>query len=612
MKLHWKIGWVLVMIAASALAALGVNKAVLLYMDDETKQQADKIQDVKNQPQSKSEQALPIKTVKAYYKAIKEKDIEAACKQLTDCPNLHTAYLLSFSAVEVIEIKERLSNGNTATIRSKTIQMENGEEKEKTVWDWSLRHNAGGWVVRDTELVLRLVQRDYGTLKKRPQPDPVIDENVAGQAANAVITFYNAVGSGNCEKALKIRPSYNRLSCEQVSNTKVHAAKEQYNHHGQAVIYIEISYKKGEVSRDWKGHVKLKHESGQWLIKTYRSNMAAQEFINKYVDYDTSPSINKGPYAINMEEQSFGSMAVLQGCWSPSELEGTPADTRIIKPDPNPYTRPPARQDPKNRATALPDQLHGSIRSVSPPQEKKLVALTFDLCERTKEKTGYDREIFNYLRDNNLKATFYAGGKWMHSHPEKAMQIMADPRFEVGNHAWTHGNLRLIKGREMKNQVDYTQAQYELLWEELARRQCAVKAGYEEMLKIPRIPLNFRFPYGTCSDESLEYLAGVGLPAIQWNVVTGDPYHKQTASGIADIVLRETKPGSIIIMHANCRGHGTAEALPIFVPKLRQRGFSFITVSELLRSGKPFVVDECYENKPGDNLHYDRMFGKGT
>ena len=620
MKLHWKIGWVLLMVTVAALAAFGVTKAVLHYTGEKTKQQGDKVIDNGKGPRAArnkyhppgDKKASPVETIKEYYYAIKAKDLEAACKLQADCPNLHTTFLLSFSAVEVIEIRERTNNGNIATIRSKTILMEDGKEKGKTVRDWKLRHYPNGWIIFDTELVVRLIEKDYGIPTNKPQPKLIIDKDVAGQAANAVMNFYNAVGSGSCEKALKIRPSYKRRSCREVGNTKVHAAEEIYNHHGQAVVYIEISYDKGGVQRDWQGHVKLVSEQGQWLIKTYRSEMSAREFIKKYVDYESFLPKNKKSSAASMEDQSFGSMAVLRSCWSPGELEGQPSDARIIKPDPHPYTRPPAREKPKNQAAALPDQLHGSIRSVSPPPRKKPVALTFDLCERTKEKTGYDREIFNYLRNNNIKATFYAGGKWMHSHPEKAKQIMADPRFEVGNHAWTHGNLRVIKGREMRNQVDYTQAQYELLWEELAGQECAINAGYKEMLEIPRIPLTFRFPYGTCNDESLSYLAKQGLPAIQWNVVTGDPYHKQTASGIANIVLRKAKPGSIIIMHANCRGHGTAEALPMFVPKLKERGFSFVTVSELLRYGKPFVVDECYEKKSEDNLHYDKIFGKGT
>jgi peptidoglycan/xylan/chitin deacetylase (PgdA/CDA1 family) len=45
------------------------------------------------------------------------------------------------------------------------------------------------------------------------------------------------------------------------------------------------------------------------------------------------------------------------------------------------------------------------------PGGEKLVALTFDLCERADDRTGYDRAIVNYLRAHAIAATFFAGGK---------------------------------------------------------------------------------------------------------------------------------------------------------------------------------------------------------
>jgi len=69
---------------------------------------------------------------------------------------------------------------------------------------------------------------------------------------------------------------------------------------------------------------------------------------------------------------------------------------------------------------------------------------------------------------------------------------------------------------------------------------------------------------------------------------------------------------SIIIAHANCRAYNTAKALPLFIPELRRRGYQFVTVSELLKSGKVITAKTCYELKPGDNKKYDRLFGKGT
>jgi hypothetical protein len=70
-------------------------------------------------------------------------------------------------------------------------------------------------------------------------------------------------------------------------------------------------------------------------------------------------------------------------------------------------------------------------------------------------------------------------------------------------------------------------------------------------------------------------------------------------------VLAEARPGSIIVAHANGRGLRTAEALPLFVPQLRAKGFEFVTVGELLAAGEPEVAPTCYERRPGDNTRYD-------
>ncbi len=60
-------------------------------------------------------------------------------------------------------------------------------------------------------------------------------------------------------------------------------------------------------------------------------------------------------------------------------------------------------------------------------------------------------------------------------------------------------------------------------------------------------------------------------------------------------VVGHVRPGSIVIFHANGRGWHTSEAIPTIIAKLRERGYEFVTVSELLRAGRPVVENRCYE-----------------
>jgi len=322
-------------------------------------------------------------------------------------------------------------------------------------------------------------------------------------------------------------------------------------------------------------------------------------------------------------QPSFGGQAILTKCWSTKELEGTLADKKIIHYKHCPQSQPNCRK-PSAGVMALSDNLGmvipagsqkilgKSIRSVQTVSNDKHIALTFDLCESAVEQSGYDTEIVNYLRSQGIKATFYAGGKWMQSHPTATKQLMADSLFEIGNHAWTHGNFRKLTLEEMQQQILWTQAQYKFLWEELHHDHCV--AGLDPKLnQIPATPLTFRFPYGTCNQEALTLLAKFNLPAIQWNVVTADPSPKQSAKAIANIVLHQVQPGSIIVAHANGHGYHTAAALPLFIPKLIEQGYQFVTVSELLNSAQSIeAVETCYELRPGDNARYNKQFGKGT
>ena len=304
---------------------------------------------------------------------------------------------------------------------------------------------------------------------------------------------------------------------------------------------------------------------------------------------------------------TFGSPAILSMLWTPEELMGKPEDKQIIRQK---YRNPLQRLIPVNVHPPLSPGLQDSIRHVTPTGKNKVIALTLDLCESANEKSGYDTDIVNYLRENHVKATFFAGGKWMLSHAEKTMQLMADPLFEVGNHSWSHANFRRIDSDRMDEQILWTQAQYELLWGSLRERVIAKQIDPSEMNKIPKTPLVFRFPYGACSPLALDKLKQYGLPAIQWNIVTGDPARGRSARDIAQVILDQVRPGAIIICHANGRGYGTAASLPLFVPKLRDLGYDFVTVSELLTHGPAVSSRECYELLPGDNLRYDGTAGK--
>lgn len=292
-------------------------------------------------------------------------------------------------------------------------------------------------------------------------------------------------------------------------------------------------------------------------------------------------------------------------CFSDADLAARPGEQKPVKGI-HTYDAPQAAH--KLAAfTPVPQNLRGAIRRVKlPAGSKKLIALTFDLCEQPGEVAGYDGAIFDYLRAQGIKATFFTGGKWMRSHAARMQQLMTDPLFEIGNHSEAHRNLRLLSGNGLSEEILGPQRAYEAARQGLAASQCVAKFP-GAMTRMPQRLGLFRFPFGACNAQSLDAVNGAGLLAIQWDLSTGDPSPAQSAAAIAKAMLT-AKPGSILISHANGRGYHTGEALPLAIPALKAKGFEFVTVSELLAAGTPDVVSTCYDNRPGDSDKYDKLF----
>jgi peptidoglycan-N-acetylglucosamine deacetylase len=299
--------------------------------------------------------------------------------------------------------------------------------------------------------------------------------------------------------------------------------------------------------------------------------------------------------------------ALQAACWQPSALAAVPGENISVRMSRSAGLRVPNDEGAGDTVGATP--IKGAIRRVALPPGKKLIALTFDLCETGGEVAGYDGPVVDYLRAQGVKATFFAGGRWMLSHKARAQQLLSDPLFEIGTHGWAHRNTRLLTGAELKREISAPSSAYTAIRTELSLAQCAAPHAMA-FSAIPQHPTLFRFPFGACNVESLQAVSDAGLMAIQWDVATGDPSPHQSARAIANAMIRNARPGSIVILHANGRGYHTGEALPMAIPALKAKGFEFVTVSELIAAGKPVVAETCYDSRPGDTDRYDFLLGR--
>jgi peptidoglycan/xylan/chitin deacetylase (PgdA/CDA1 family) len=249
--------------------------------------------------------------------------------------------------------------------------------------------------------------------------------------------------------------------------------------------------------------------------------------------------------------------SLLERCWTPQALAGTQAELKTLRG----HTKldlMALKQEKPPDISPVPPEWRGSIRSVELPFGEKLIALTFDLCETDGAIAGYDGRIIDLLRAEGVKATFFAGGKWMETHEERAAQLLADPNFEIGSHGLRHLDLARLSGQTLADEIALTDAAYRRARNSLLARQCAGPDHPGQTLP-ERLTL-MRFPYGSCNAAALTKVAEQGQLAIQWDVVTGDPDPHRSAKAMAATILGKVHPGAIVVAHANGRGRHTAEA----------------------------------------------------
>ena len=192
---------------------------------------------------------------------------------------------------------------------------------------------------------------------------------------------------------------------------------------------------------------------------------------------------------------------------------------------------------------------------------KKKVALTFDACS-TRHPSSYDAIVTKVLVETKTPATIFLGGQWIQDEKEHARYLASLPGFELGNHSYDHPHLKQISDERIREELRRTQ---EVLFEVTGRKATL-----------------FRPPYGEYDERIVNLAAEMGLTTIEYDLPSGDPDKHVTKEKLVEYVTSSARNGSIIVMHINQRGWHTAEALPDIITILRKRGFTLVTVGELL------------------------------
>ena len=212
-----------------------------------------------------------------------------------------------------------------------------------------------------------------------------------------------------------------------------------------------------------------------------------------------------------------------------------------------------------------------SLPIYSVATDEKKVAISFD-CAWGVDHTD---KLLEIMQQNDVRCTFFAVEFWVKRYPEYVEKIISHGH-EMGTHSRTHPYMSTLSKEQIVDELTTS------------------KTAIEEITK-QKVTL-FRPPYGDYNNLLVDTCREMGLYPIQWDVDSLD-WKNLSATEIAMRIINSVKNGSIILCHNN--GLHTAEALPLIFSTLKNRGFTFVPISELIYTENYYIDHNGKQHKNG-------------
>jgi len=189
-------------------------------------------------------------------------------------------------------------------------------------------------------------------------------------------------------------------------------------------------------------------------------------------------------------------------------------------------------------------------RAARPPR----VALTFD----DGPWPGTTRAVLGVLRRMHVRATFFVVGSRVERAPGLVRAIARDGH-AIGNHSWSHPMrpaFRRLSPARLRGELERT-------------NEALAHLGVE--------PALFRPPGGSVDGRVVATALQLGMRTVLWDVDPEDWAGGRSPAALAAAVLREVRPGSIVLLHdGGGDGWTTARALPAIVRGIRRMGLRLV------------------------------------
>ena len=199
---------------------------------------------------------------------------------------------------------------------------------------------------------------------------------------------------------------------------------------------------------------------------------------------------------------------------------------------------------------------NGKIYSRGDSKSKK-IALTFD---DGPNDTSLPK-VLDLLKEEDIKASFFFIGKNI-SNRKLEVERTYNEGHLVLNHSYTHSN--------------FSTASQEIVTSEIKETNDIIN----EILGVA--PTLYRPPYGVITENEKVAVKNLGMNIVLWNVDGEDWNTKRSLDYVVSTQEKETKNGSVVLMHTQPDKDMSYEALKKLIPYYRNQGYEFVKLDELL------------------------------
>lgn len=196
--------------------------------------------------------------------------------------------------------------------------------------------------------------------------------------------------------------------------------------------------------------------------------------------------------------------------------------------------------------------------------EEKKISISFDCAWGV----DYTDKLLETMKEKNIVSTFFMVEFWTEKYPEYVKKIN-DFGHEIGTHSATHPKMSTLSK--------------DAIIKELTTSSDAISNITGKKVEV------FRPPFGDYNDNLISTAKELGLYTIQWDVDSLD-WKDLSKDEIVKRVTNRVKNGSIVLFHNN--GLHTAEALPVIIDTLKDQGYEFVKIGDLIyRENYRMAVD---------------------